>query len=160
MKLTICVLTFCVLLTGCFFTGGNIVNYYYDKDGQYVEITDPQAQCVLYRVVGENAQLYAKGLFVANYSALKAGLYTPKEAFEAINELDNEIDRPGATVGSVINTLFLIAARASKVGAPELILITEGLGDFKADMTPLDDCTIYKLKKEIGSQRTLIMAFK
>lgn len=133
-------------------------NFYYDKQGQYVEITDPPGQCVLYRVLGDT-MVYKTGLFVANYAAIKKGLYSAEEALAELEIIEREVLRPGASVGSVVNTLFIVAAKASKLGAPEIILITEGLSPYKGDMTPLDECTVYKLVAYIGSQRNLCIAF-
>lgn len=145
---------------GAFATCGQQgANYYYDSEGNYVEITNPQEQCVLYRVVKGNAKVYAAGLFVANYAAMKQGFYTKQEALEALADIEAAVVDSTATVGSVINTLSMVAAKAAKVGAPELILITEGLSVHAGDNTPLDDCTRYKLLAEIGKNRTLINAF-
>jgi len=134
-------------------------NFYYDKSGQYVEITDPPGQCVLYKVLGGTSQYMRTGLFVANYAAIKAGYYSSADAMSRLDILEAEALRVGATVGSFINTLFTISAEAAKVGAPEMIVITEGLGPYRGDMTPLDDCTIYKLVAYIGSQKNLVRAF-
>lgn len=134
-------------------------NFYYDNAGTYVEITDPPGQCVLYRVLGDQAQAAKTGLFVANYAAIKTGLYSAEDAIKELDIIQAEVINVGATVGSVINTMFITATRASKAGAPEIILITEGLSPFKGNMTPLDDCTRYKLLAYIGSQRNLCRAF-
>jgi len=142
-------------IDGCQTTG---TNYYYDKTGTYVEITDPPGQCIIYKLLGDTT-VYKTGLFVANYAAIKAKIYTPEQAIKELDAIEKEVLRPGATVGSVINTLFIVAARASKAGAPEIILVTEGLSPYKGNMTPLDDCTRYKLIAHIGSQRNLALAF-
>lgn len=149
------VLPFMVGIDGCQTTGAN---YYYDANGTYVEITDPPGQCVLYRVLGDT-MAYKTGLFVVNYAALKAKFYTGAEAIAELDIIEKEVLRPGANVGSVINTLTIVAAKASKVGAPEVVLVTEGLAPFKSNMTPLDDCTRYKLISYLGSQRNLALAF-
>ncbi len=142
-------------IDGCQTTG---TNYYYDKTGTYVEITDPPGQCVIYKLLGDTT-VYKQGLFVANYAAIKAGIYTGEQAIKELDIIEAEVLRKGATVGSVINTIFLVATKASKIGAPEIILVTEGLSPYKGNMTPLDDCTIYKLVAHIGSQRNLALAF-
>ena len=141
--------------SGCQTTG---TNYYYDKTGTYVEITDPPGQCVLYKLLGDTT-IYKQGLFVANYAAIKAKIYTGEQAIKELDIIEKEVLRPGATVGAVINTIFIVASKASKIGAPEIILVTEGLSPYKGNMTPLDDCTIYKLIAHIGSQRNLALAF-
>lgn len=146
-----------VALVGCAGMGGG-PNYYYDANGTYVEITNPAEQCVLYRVLGDTTA-YRTGLFVVNYAALKKGFYTGAEAIAELDIIEAEVMRPGANVGSVVNTLTIVAAKAAKVGAPEVVLVTEGLAPFKADMTPLDDCTRYKLVNYIGGQRNLALAF-
>lgn len=133
--------------------------YYYDSAGEYVEITNPQEQCVLYRVLGSGTQAYKAGLFVVNYAAIKKGLYTGAEAVAELNFIEEEVVRPGATVGSVINAIIITAGKAAKAGTPELVLITEGLSEFTGSPQPLDDCTRYKLVAYIGSQRALSMAF-
>lgn len=133
-------------------------NYYYDANGTYIEITNPPEQCVLYRVLGDTTY-YKSGLFVANYAAIKAKLYSPEDAHKALDQIEAEVLRQSATVGSVINTLFIVAAQAAKVGAPEIVLVTKGLSSYKGDMTPLDDCTRYKLVAYIGEQRALVQAF-
>jgi len=155
LGLIVLLAAFTMGIDACQTTG---TNYYYDKTGTYMEITDPPGQCVLYRVLGDTT-LYKQGLFVANYAAIKAGLYTGAQAIKELDVIEGEVLRPGATVGSVINTLMIVASKASKVGAPEIILVTEGLAPFKGDMTPLDDCTRYKLIAYIGSQRNLALAF-
>ena len=147
---------FLVGIEGCQTTR---TNFFYDSNGNYVEIINPPEQCVLYRVLKGNTEIYKAGLFVMNYAALKAGFYTGEQAAGELDKIEAEITRPGATVGSVINTLAIIAARATKVGAPEIVLLTDGLNPFKADMTPLDDCTRYKLINYIGGQRNLSLAF-
>ncbi|KXH69835.1 MAG: hypothetical protein AM326_01810 [Candidatus Thorarchaeota archaeon SMTZ-45] len=134
-------------------------NFYYDSNGQYVEITDPPGQCVLYKILGDTT-VYKTGLFVANYAAIKAKIYTAEDAITQLDVIEKEVLRPGASVGSVINTLFIVSAKASKAGAPEIILITEGLSPYKGNMTPLDECTVYKLVAYIGSQRNLCLAFQ
>ena len=140
---------------GCQTTG---TNYYYDKDGTYVEITDPPGQCVLYKVLG-NTTAYKTGLFAMNYAAIKAGFYTGEQAVAELDKLEAEVVRPGATVGSFANSLSITAAKASKVGAPEMVLVTQNLDFLKSNMTPLDDCTKYKLLNHIGGQRMLSLAF-
>jgi hypothetical protein len=152
--LAMCV-PFIVGIGGCETTGSN---YYYDADGTYVEITNAPEQCVLYRVLGDTT-VYKSGLFVANYAAIKAKLYTPQEALTELDTIETEVLRKGATVGSVINTLFIVSAKATKVGAPEIVVVTKGLVPYKGDMTPLDDCTRYKLVAYIGEQRALCLAF-
>lgn len=152
--LVVIIAMFTMGIKGCQTTS----NYYYDKEGKYVEITDPAAQCVLYRVLGDTT-VYKTGLFVANYAAIKAGIYSAEDALKELDAIQKAVEAPSATVGSVVNTLFIVAAKASKVGAPEIILVTEGLAPYKADMTPLDDCTRYKLVAYIGSQRNLCLAF-
>jgi len=148
-------IVFTMGINKCQTTGAN---YYYDADGKYVDITNPPEQCVIYRLLGDT-MVYKSGLFIANYAAIKAKIYSPDEALTQLELIEKEVLRPGATVGSVVNTLFIVAAKATKVGAPEIILITEGLSPYKADMTPLDDCTRYKLISHIGSQRNLCLAF-
>lgn len=134
-------------------------NFYYDASGKYIEITNPPEQCVLYRVLKGNAEFYRAGLFTANYAALKAGIYKPSDALDELDNIEKSVLDPGATVGSVLNTLILTATAAAKVGAPELILVTEGLGGYRGNMTPLDDCTRYKLINFIGGQKNLVRAF-
>jgi hypothetical protein len=133
-------------------------NYYYDKAGQYVPITNPPEQCVLYRVLGDTT-LYRSGLFIMNYAALKKGYYTPEQAIAELDVLNGAATAPDATVGSFISTLMIVAGKATKVGAPEMVLVTEGLSPFKGDTTPLDECTRYKLVAYIGSQKNLCLAF-
>ena len=142
-------------IDGCQTTGSN---YYYDANGTYVEITDPPGQCVLYKVLG-NTTVYKTGLFAMNYAAIKAGFYTGEQAVIELDKLQAEVVRPGATVGSFTNSLFITASKASKVGAPEMVLITQNLDVLKGNMTPLDDCTKYKLLNHIGGQRMLALAF-
>lgn len=152
-----------VFLFGCsaaLLHTGNRPDYYVDRAGTRVEITDPAGQCVLYKVLGANTDYYRTGLFVANYGALKAEFYTPEEAMKALDQLQEAVNNPAATVGSVINSLIQVAAQASKVGAPEIILVTEGLDIYAGDMTPIDDCTWYKLTAYIGKQKNLVFAFQ
>jgi len=148
-----------VFLVGCG-TIGMRPDYYVDRAGTRVEINLPAEQCVLYKVLGANTEYYKTGLFVANYAALKKGLYTPQEAEDALTTIEAAVDSKVATVGSVINSLLIVAAKASKIGAPEIILVTQGLDVYAGDMTPLDDCTWYKLMAYIGKQKTLVYAFK
>lgn len=136
----------------------NTANYYYDSAGQYVEITDPPAQCVIYRILG-NTTAEKTGLFVANYAALKKGLYTAEDALNQLDFLQSEAESKTATVGSFISALVMVAGKVAKAGQPELILITQNLQSFINDTTPLDDCTRYKLIAYIGSQKTLAAAF-
>lgn len=144
------------LLSACPYTR---TPYYYDKDGMYVEITNPPEQCVLYRVLGDKTQIYKAGLFVVNYAAIKEGFYTGEEVIRELSIIEAEVLSPAATVGSVINILIIVAAKAAKAGAPEIVLITQGLSEFVWSTTPLDDCTRYKLVGYIGSQRALALAF-
>lgn len=155
MKKLITLMGLTLLLAACAATGPN---HYYDASGAYVEITNPAEQCVLYRVLGDTT-VYKSGLFVANYAAIKAGFYTASEALAELDTIEREVLRPGSTVGSVVNTLFIVAAKAAKVGAPEIVLVTQGLSPYKGDMTPLDECTRYKLVAYIGEQRALCTAF-
>lgn len=152
---------FILLLTGCTLASqGYRPDYYVDRQGEKVEITSPAEQCVLYKVVGVNTEYYKVGLFTANYAALKAGFFTPEQADAEIVFIEEGIDSPTATVGSVINNLLMVAGKASKVGAPEIILVAEGLDIYANDSTPIDDCTWYKLKTYIAKQKTLVHAFK
>lgn len=150
------VMLFTMGVNQCQTTGAN---YYYDQAGQYVEITDPEGQCVLYRVIGLNTQAYKQGLFLVNYTAIKAKIYSADDVLKELDKLEAEVLRKGATVGSFTNTLLITAANAAKVGAPELVVVTRGLEIHRADMTPLDDCTRYKLVNEIGGHRALALAF-
>lgn len=134
-------------------------DFYFDRQGQRIEITDPAGQCVIYKVLGDTTY-YKIGLFTANYAALKAKIYTAAEAEDALNDIQAALDMQGSTVGSVVTAIITVAAKAAKVGAPEIVLVSQGLGDFKADATPIDDCTWYKLTAYIGGQRNLILAFK
>lgn len=152
-----------VLLMGCsglMIHTGNVPDYYVDRQGTRVEISDPEGQCVLYKVLGANTQYYKTGLFVANYGALKAEFYTAEEADTELTVIEQAVDNPAATVGSIANTIVMVGAKSAKVGAPEVILVTQGLGDYAGDLTPIDDCTWYKLKAYIAKQRMLIYAFK
>lgn len=148
-------IAFIMGIDGCQTTGSN---YYYDNSGTYVEITDPPGQCVLYKVLG-NTTAYKTGLFAMNYAAIKAGFYTGEQAVAECDKLEAEVLRTGATVGSFVNSLSITAAKASKMGAPEMVLITQNLDVLKGNMTPLDDCTKYKLLNHIGGQRMLALAF-
>lgn len=135
-------------------------DYYYDADSKYVEITAPYEQCVLYRVLGmDEASVYKHGLFAVNYAALKAGQYTGEEAILKLEDLQAEILRVGATVGSVVTMLSEIVAEASRVAKPEIILITESLLEHKHDPTLIDDCTRFKLVKYIAGQKNLAESF-
>jgi hypothetical protein len=149
-----------ILFVSCAALQTNQPNYYVDKNGQQVVITDPAGQCVLYKILGTNSEYYKMGLFAASYGALKAKVYTSDQANQALNDIKSSVDATGATVGSVINTILTVAARASKIGAPEIILVTQGLGGFSGNTTPLDECTVYKLDQYIESQRLLVMSFK
>ena len=155
LGLIIFMAAFTMGIDGCQTTGSN---YYYDNTGTYVEITDPPGQCVIYKLLGDTTA-YKSGLFVANYAAIKKGIYSADQALKELDTIEKEVLRKGATVGSVVNTLFIVASTASKVGAPEIILVTEGLSPYKGNMTPIDDCTRYKLIAHIGSQRNLCLAF-
>jgi len=148
-------IAFIMGIDGCQTTGSN---YYYDKNGAFVEITDPPAQCVLYKLLG-NTTTYKTGLFAMNYAAIKAKFYTGEQAVAELDKLEAEVVRPGATVGSFVNSLSITAAKASKMGAPEMVLITQNLDFLKGNMTPLDECTRYKLLNHIGGQRMLALAF-
>lgn len=159
MKKLFGVICVAVLVISCAGTFGYRPDFYVDRAGQTVEITAPAEQCVLYKVLGANTTYYRVGLFTANYAALKAKFYTPEEALKQLDIIQAAVENKAATVGSIVNTLLNVAASASKVGAPEIILVTEGLGVYAGDMTPIDDCTWYKLIAYIGKQRTLIMAF-
>jgi hypothetical protein len=135
-------------------------DYYVSRTGVRVEIINPAEQCVLYKVLGANTTYYRTGLFVANYGALKAGFYTAEEADRELTIIEQAVDSKVATVGSIANTIVMVGAKSAKIGAPEVILVTQGLGDFAGDLTPIDDCTWYKLKAYIAKQRMLIYAFK
>jgi hypothetical protein len=147
------------ILLGCAMVGMQ-QDYYVSRAGVRIDITSPADQCVLYKVLGANTTYYKTGLFVANYGALKAEFYTAEEADKELTIIEQAVDSKVATVGSIINTILIVAAKSSKVGAPEVILVTQGLGDFAGDLTPIDDCTWYKLKAYIAKQRMLIYAFK
>ena len=163
MKKLIAIMFIGIFMTSCAYMDsmrGKQQNYYVDRTGVRVEITNPEEQCVLYRVLGANSQYYKTGLFVANYGALKAKFYTAEEADIELTTIEKAVDNPAATVGSIANTIVMVGAKSAKVGAPELVLVTQGLGDYAGDLTPIDDCTWYKLKAYIAKQRMLIYAFK
>jgi len=138
---------------------GSVPNYYMDSAGQKVEITNPEEQCVLYRVLGVNTEPYRVGLFLANYAALKGKVYTPKQALAEVGKIKTSVKEETATVGSVITTILITAASANKVGAPEIIVVTEGIGAYQEDSTPIDECTRYKLLAHIAKQEVLINSF-
>lgn len=166
----------CILIAMIFFgctmaSKGYRPDYYVNKAGDKVDITDPAEQCVLYRVIGVDTEYYKVGLFTANYAALKTGIYTPEEADKELDFIEKSVDSEVATVGSVINSLLIVAGEAgeaglraagetSEVGAPEIILVAEGLEVYIDDPTPIDECTWYKLKTYIAKQRVLVHAFK
>lgn len=150
------------VLSGCFdkILKENQNDFYYDSKGNMVEIVSPEDQCVLYKVLGANTSYYKLGLYTANYTALKAGFYSPEEADSVINSIEAEVNSPSATVGSVISILLAAVANIKKVGAPEIVIITAGLEEYAGNTIGLDDCTRYKLNMHISKQKVLISAFK
>jgi len=138
-------------LVGCTMTGKVT---YLDRQG-VVHVTEtPTEDCVLYKIMGDTTG-YRFGLFITNDFALRSEIYTAQEALTELDNMDAAIDEPMATVGSVITAIMLSAGKAAKVGAPELFIIAEGVAEFKDDITPIDDCTWYRLRLYIGKQRTL-----